>query len=242
MITYNNNSFESQKEFHNYLLQNKKLLITQKKSAIKYADSLFCESIQTINKNIESVTKGIDSENEIFRALVLNTTRYKDSHKDVHIDNLWKKTIKENKNLFLLQEHQMSFDKMIADSEDIDVYTQNFTWQELGYDAFGFTEALMFYAKIQKAVNPFMFEKYLQNKVKNHSVGMQYVKIALALNNRDAVEEYKTFNQYYDMIANKKEVDEDGMFWAVTEAKLFEGSAVMRGSNPITPTLNNKEE
>ena len=27
-------------------------------------------------------------------------------------------------------------------------------------------------------------------------------------------------------------------FWAVTEAKLIEGSAVLFGSNPITPTLS----
>jgi hypothetical protein len=38
------------------------------------------------------------------------------------------------------------------------------------------------------------------------------------------------------MIANKSAADEKGYFWAVTEAKLIEISAVVIGSNRITPT------
>ena len=50
----------------------------------------------------------------------------------------------------------------------------------------------------------------------------------------------ETENRYIDFIPNADEAKEDGMFWAVTEAKVIEGSSVVIGSNTITPTLNNK--
>ena len=40
----------------------------------------------------------------------------------------------------------------------------------------------------------------------------------------------------------KEQAEEQGYFWAVTQAKLIEGSAVVLGSNPITPTLSNKND
>ena len=39
-------------------------------------------------------------------------------------------------------------------------------------------------------------------------------------------------------MAVNKEAGEDGYFWAVLEAKEIEGSAVVRGSCPATPTLS----
>jgi len=38
-------------------------------------------------------------------------------------------------------------------------------------------------------------------------------------------------------VINQEEAKEQGYFWAVTEAKLVEGSAVVKGSNSYTPTL-----
>lgn len=54
-------------------------------------------------------------------------------------------------------------------------------------------------------------------------------------------EEKENWDKYYPQVANKKDVDEVGFFWAVTEAKLIEGSAVPIGSNYVTPTLSVKE-
>ena len=83
-----------------------------------------------------------------------------------------------------------------------------------------------------------MFQQYSEGFVNNHSVGMQYVKIALAINDEDYPEEKETWNKYINKVANQETAIEKGYFWAVTEAKLIEGSAVVLGSNPITPTLN----
>lgn len=88
-----------------------------------------------------------------------------------------------------------------------------------------------------------MAKKYKQNKVKNHSVGMRYVKLDLAMNSESKwdEEEKKIWDKYYPIVANKEVADERGYFWVVTEAKIIEGSAVPIGSNQATPTLNISE-
>src|SRR5690606_2655782 len=83
-----------------------------------------------------------------------------------------------------------------------------------------------------------MFEKYVKGKVKNHSVGMRYVKAFLAINEPRYKEEYEIWEKYYPQIANKSVADERGYFFAVTEAKVVEGSAVLKGSNEYTPTTS----
>jgi hypothetical protein len=39
-------------------------------------------------------------------------------------------------------------------------------------------------------------------------------------------------------VANKSDIESEGYFWAVTEAKIIEGSAVLKGSNYATPTIS----
>ena len=51
------------------------------------------------------------------------------------------------------------------------------------------------------------------------------------------VEEKANWDKYIKQVANKEDAEAAGYFWAVTEAKIVEGSAVLFGSNPITPTL-----
>ena len=86
-----------------------------------------------------------------------------------------------------------------------------------------------------------MLNQYKQGNVKNHSVGMQYVKLIMAVNDEDYGAEFEAWEKYYPLIANKAEADAHGYFWAVKEAKVIEGSAVPIGSNRATPTLDIKE-
>ena len=65
---------------------------------------------------------------------------------------------------------------------------------------------------------------------------MNYVKLFLAVNDKEDEQGYKLYNKYIDKIINKKEVEKYGYFFYVAESKLIEVSAVTRGSNPITPT------
>ena len=237
--------FETQKELFVFLKDNQEDLFYQKKSAVKREDAAI--SVHNIQLPIKvdaeksaAVTK--DDDTVKIRAII-NTTNWMDSHKDVHINGLWKRSLQNNGHqIKMLQEHSMTFDKIIADKGDLDVSTKEYTWKELGYDIPGETEALVFDANVKRERNAFMHKQYKDGNVDNHSVGMQYVKIKLAINDGD--EEFKaekaTWDEYFPMIANKAEAQKHGYFFAVLEAKAIEGSAVPVGSNIMTPTLPRK--
>ena len=219
------------------LVENKDKIIKLKKAQIKHADGILINDLSILKtiKKKELTTKA-GSENQVEVTAVINTTNLFDSHEDVHIDGLWNKSLNENRGVMHLQEHEMKFDKIIADGEDLNPYTVNITWKELGFNYKGWTEALTFESIVKRSRNEYMMNQYKSGNVRNHSVGMQYIKLLLAVNDKDYKEEFAVWNKYYDKIANKTDVDEAGFYWAVTEAKLIEGSAVPAGSNWATPT------
>lgn len=231
-------AFDTKKELFNFLVKNKDRLIAQKKAVMKHADCFSCNiPFELItNKTISTDKKDIQVK------AVINTTNLMDSHYDVHLPGLWTKSLQENKMIMHLQEHEMSFDKIIADSDELKAYTKSYIWKELGYNFSGKTEALIFDSNIKKDRNSFMFDQYLKGYVKNHSVGMYYVKIVMAIDDDEYEAEYEAWEKYYPEIANKERADEVGFFWAVKEAKVIEGSAVPIGSNWATPTLDIKSQ
>jgi hypothetical protein len=115
-----------------------------------------------------------------------------------------------------------------------------YDWSFLGFSYSGKTQALVFKGQIRKEDNPYMFDQYARGKVKQHSVGMQYVEYALAVNSEDKYwrDEKENWDKYKDSVVNLKD---DDHFWIITKARVIEGSAVLRGSNQATPTLSIKE-
>lgn len=231
--------FKNQYELFKFLVTNKKQLIAEKKFTMKKADSISYTSYSYDDKNdaVKAYTADeLISLDRIKVRLVMNTTNLLDSHHDVHINGLWKKTLKEVKSLYHLQEHEMKFDHVISDL--VTPFTKKMSWQKLGYDFEGETEALIFESEIEKARNPFMFEQYARGYVKNHSVGMRYVNLFLCINSTEEYykEEKTNWDKYIESVVNKDEAEKSGYFWAVTEGKLIEGSAVLLGSNWATPT------
>jgi hypothetical protein len=69
---------------------------------------------------------------------------------------------------------------------------------------------------------------------------MRYVKLFLCVNNSENSyqEEYQNWLKYFNFVINKEKVLQDGYFWAITEIKLYEYSAVLWGDNEYTPTLD----
>jgi hypothetical protein len=241
-FTYKNEKFKSQDDLIDFLVQNKTALIAEKKYEVKKTDAISFSpepfESETANKSIADPSTFTGDKLKV--KLVLNTTGIMDSHSDVHIDGLWSKTLKENKSIYLLQEHDMSFKSIITDNVKASLSDMN--WKDLGYNKIGKTQALIFDAVLNKSRNPFMFDQYLNGYVKNHSVGMRYVKIDMAVNNKDYASEYAVWQKYIDSVINKQDAIDKGYFWAVTEAKLVEGSAVVMGSNKVTPTLSVEEK
>lgn len=236
--------FNTKAELFKYLKENKSLLITEKKSSLKKADSI-SYSVPVFNakgdviKSAPNVLDGQVDLEEIKVSVVINTTNILDSHGDVHMKGIWTKSLKEQKNLYLLQEHNMDFEHVITDS--LTASAKSYTWSELGFPEFkGNTEALIFDANVLSDRNEFMFEQYIKGYVKNHSVGMMYVNLFLCINSDEKYyrEEKDNWDKYINEVVNKQDAIDLGYFWAVTEAKVIEGSAVLRGSNYATPTLS----
>lgn len=232
--------FETKKELFAWLKEHNEDIIYQKKASFKRADSFDTPTGLMIKEFIPKVMKGVNDENSIKVRAIINTTYIKDSHDDVHIDDIWKQSLKQNKRIKHIQEHQMAFDKVISDKGDLRAFTKMYEWRELGYDVDGKTQALVFDSVVKQERNPVMYKEYKQENVDNHSVGMYYVNVKLAMNSDDEGDEkYKdVYDKHIDRIANKDQVAKDGFFYAVYEAKAIEGSAVINGSNPITPTYS----
>jgi len=235
--------FSSKQELFEYLRNNHDKLKAQKKEEIKHADAVDFINVVYSEKDLayKAETPSTElSKDEIQVKVVINTTNLIDSHMDCHIDGLWKKSIAENKKVKLLREHKATFDNVI--SRNVVATTKKMDWKTLGYDFEGKTEALIFDATIKEEESSYMFEQYKKGYVDNHSVGMKYVNLFLCINSDDKYDkEYKeNWDKYIGFVANKDVAKEYGYFWAVTEAKMVEGSAVLFGSNYATPTLSVK--
>ena len=237
--------FRTKKELYKYLVANKDTLTAQKKSVIKRADA-FQHNYSFMPKNGTTIkaNEPFMPETDSFGVrVVINTTNLFDGHFDTHLKKLWNKSLKENRGIMHVREHKANdYEYIISDGDDLKSFTKVFSWSELGYPEYkGNTEALVFDSIVRQKRNPFMFDQYANGWVNAHSVGMQYVKIALGINDKDFMSEYEIWEKYSPEIANIEAAEEVGFTWFVKEAKVIEGSSVPKGSNFITPTLENNK-
>jgi len=245
MENYGNKQFATKKELFDFIITNKDTLIAQKKAIKKdencsvYVAPIFVWDKELLTKKAEGNAIDPMTLEKLKVVVVINTTNFMDSHDDVHIPGIWNKSLSENKMIMHIQEHDMEFEKIISDGTDLKAYTKTFNWTELGYPYSGTTEALMFDSTILRKRNEYMFNQYANGWVRNHSVGMRYIKIDFAINDESYPNEFEAWRKYYPMIANYEIADERGYFCYVLEAKCIEGSAVPLGSNTCTPTLDN---
>jgi hypothetical protein len=114
------------------------------------------------------------------------------------------------------------------------------TWAELGVKTNGSTQAVIFETDVMRSYNEKIFNQYKFGKINQHSIGLQYVKIELAINDEDSEKEFDFWNKYIGKIGNPDFAEQDGYFWVVGEYKLLENSSVLFGSNELTFTLSSK--
>lgn len=236
-------NFTSQDDMFKALIENKDSIIRLKKSAFKHSDDVEFGLVQEVTEKEEAIkaNKPVLDPNisEVKVRIVVNTTGLLDSHGDVHVKDIWKRSLDHSNKKLHLQEHIRFFSAVI--NNEAEAYTKTIRWKTLGFDYEGSTQALLFDSEVKASRNPMMFEQYKNGWVTNHSVGMQYVNLEMCINSEENwSKDYKeNWEKYYPMVANKEDADTRGYFWAVTEAKLIEGSAVLMGSNWATPTLDN---
>ena len=185
-------------------------------------------------------TKGVDFEvnaNELGVEVVANMAMFLDSDQDVLIKESWSRSIQERGEgdiIPFLGDHFHSIEGLIG--KTVRFKDGQVDLNPLGYTGFG--DALIHQALVLRDYNEKAYEKYKQGSIKQHSIGLIYEDIVLAINDPEFEEEHKTYTSYIDKIINKEEVSKIGYFWLVKRIKLIENSAVLFGANSLTPTLS----
>lgn len=221
------------------LVKRKTELINLKKAEIKTVKG----GLTTLTDcNVIKTDKATnDTQTKLERTIVGNTYMWMDNHDDVHAKGVFTKSIKERQgDIFHLHDHEFKLTSKVGEPKR--VYEKELLWSDFGVDKAGTTTALLMDSEILKDYNDKIFNAYAKGQIKQHSVGMQYVKIDLAVNDDEYEEEYKVWQDNIENIGNKELAEQKGYFWLVREAKLIEISAVLLGSNSLTPTLENKQE
>ena len=237
-------NYQNKADLFAFLHKNNKDIIDMKRASKKMfieTSNIPIKSFKDINKALSTSTDE-DTETVIKRTIIGNTYNWLDSHGDVHVDSTFGKSINERqKHIWHLHDHEFKITSKVGTPSKI--YEQKVNWSDLGIDKTGTTIALMMDTSIELAKNAQVFNEYKNNEINQHSVGMYYIKISLAMNSEEKEhEEYKkTYLKYIDGIGNKEEVEKQGHFYAVQEAKLIEISAVLEGSNILTPTIASKD-
>lgn len=207
--------------------QNKKEILEAKKAMPKETDSIQLKyGFPLESSNSKSPIELAEGE-----ALIIgNACGFMDSHDDVSMKGSWTKTVKERgERVPILKDHNYKVDSMFA--KNLGSYILEIPIIDLGFNKFGNTEVLA--AKIKP--NEEMYEKYASGIITQHSVGLQYVKLEMAVNNPEDEEGYKNWLKYIDNVIDKELAEECGYFFPILEQKLIEYSAVVFGSNAYTP-------
>ena len=221
--------FKSVKE----ILAHKDEILRMKKAEVKRF--AFGAPTKVLRNPIANKAMEDDNEEVITREIIGNTYLYMDSHQDVHVPGIFTKSIQENeRNINHLYDHKQSILAKVGNFKSVNEVP--IKWTDLGIQKTGETIALLGKSKIKRNLNDKVFDMYKSGEVDQHSVGMLYVKIEFAANDPSDEASFKVWEELINLIGNREEVEKQGYFFAVREAKLFEISAVLMGSNPLTPT------
>lgn len=233
-------TFATKKEEIDYLVKHNKEIIEFKKAVVKHTTPTTTDKESCSTFKALSTSKEHDTDNVIKRTVIGNTYNWLDSHGDVHLDGTFGKSISERQNkIWHLHDHEQKITAKVGIPSKI--YEEKVSWSDLGIKKAGTTTALMMDSDIRKDYNNLIFQEYKDGNIDQHSVGMYYVKIDFAVNDKEHKAEFKTWNDNIENIGNREKAEELGYFYAVKEAKLVEISAVLQGSNELTPTIEAKD-
>ena len=197
------------------------------KSEVTLKSGLLSNDFQPV---IENITSDI-----IEVKTIINTTNVIDSHMDLHLRGIWNKTVKDNPYSYHLKQHENRFESLI--SSRAKSFNETMKFSEIGVNSDMLMDANINLLLIDKNKQALMFDKYIDGVVTQHSIGMMYVDLDIAYYDEDSTKEMNFFNESIAQAINPEVAEENGYVWVVREAKKREGSAVVFGSNPLTPTL-----
>ena len=235
--------FNTKQELFRSLVENKDLLISKKKSEIvthKYCNLPITANTSTDATKAETL-QSVSAGDTIWATV--NTIGFLDSHGDVHGKGIWNKSAKEQNNkIYYIINHDLSIGNVIAYPKDVNIHILTKTWRELGYDADGETEALTFEVKLSEYSNKAFLDALKAGAALQNSVRMRYIDLDLCVNDEKYEAEYKNWQSHIGEVVNRKDAEDLGYFWYVRQAALVhESSAVLLGSNSVTPINTSKE-
>jgi hypothetical protein len=240
-------SFETKEQMFKELMANKEFIIKEKTSNILKS----CDKGLSVVANQDAIFKALETNKALkldsdYYYFVVNSSNILDSHRDLHVKGNWDKSVKEQQGkVYLVFDHQLKRNEIIAMKEDISMFTAEIPFSLIGKNYDGDTYALIYKVAKNRIVNKDAKEWLNDGYSLEASVRMQYVKIELAVNTNDtdSVKEKETFDKYIDVIANKNEFKDLDYFWVVKEAKnVQESSLVMFGSNSATGTIQENKQ
>lgn len=234
--------FETQEDLFKSLIANKDLVLSKKKSEI--VTHKFCDiplSLKKSDGQIKDTSLQTVGAGDTIWATV-NTVGILDSHGDVHAKGIWNKTAKEQNNkIYYIINHDLDIGKIIAYPKDVNIHVLDKSWEELGYDAQGTTEALTFEVKLTEYANNDFMQGLKAGAQFQNSVRMRYIDLELCVNNKGYEVEYLAWKKYIGDVVNRKDAEGLGYFFYIKQAALVhESSAVLFGSNSVTPIQTSK--
>jgi hypothetical protein len=233
-----NKEFTTKEDLFKALKENADKIISLKKANIFKSHEKGAGISTKFSKDATAIKGMIEGAKSNHLYAVINTTKYFDSHGDVHFDGIWNKSAGEqNGNIFYVADHSLKIDDVIAWKNDVNIIVKEIDWTAVGKDYPGKTQALIFEIPTDKIMHSKALEIINSEKDVQNSVRMQYVQIKLAVNSTDPdyKEEKATYDALINSIANKEDVEKNSYFWAINEAKIYkEGSMVIFGSNDAT--------
>jgi len=240
-------TYSSKEELFKDLKDNLDFIIDAKKSQIqKSCDkgvSVTCKSLDLLKFQDQNKAIKIDDN---YYYIAVNSTKILDSHDDLHLDNLWNKSIAEQQGKnYLVIDHELEVDKVIVRKEHIEMFVAKVPFALLGKTYDGDTQALI-YKMPKSQVKHQLVKEWLDSGDEiEASVRMQYVTFDLCMdsNDPDDATAKANYDKYYPLIANKNEFDYIYYFFAIKEAKnVRESSLVVFGSNSATGQVSNNKQ
>ena len=237
----------TKKELQALSKEDRESLIKKKTSETKYSDSLVSSTTPAKIKKL-SGSKAMDEENVekngmLDVTIVCNTANFCDSHMDVLASTAYDESIKAKGNTIPhIADHKASSTSHVGDVTK--VYTAELDIKALGYNKKGTTTALLMDSTVRRDYNEEVYKFYKNGKIQQHSIGLRYGKIELAMDSEreEDIEEKAVWDANYESVINKELIDKKGYFWFVSKIDIIENSCVLFGANSLTPTLQVKAD
>jgi hypothetical protein len=244
-IEFPDKVFTTKEELFKALKTNEKTLIDLKKSQLYKSSEKGQISFLNADRLKDASLKAGFEAKEGFIYPIISTTKYLDSHGDVHINGCFTKTCKEQQGkVYYALDHELKWDSILAWQKDVNMFISSIDWALVGKKYEGQTEALVFEIAKEKITRKDVLQA-IENKASDfeNSIRMVYHKIVLAVNSesKDYAENKAYFDSRIDDIANKELALENGYFWGVEELGIHkEGSLVVAGGSNDATSIYSK--